>query len=371
MVVELVELIDAPVLGVLRWSVVAAVVEPFARVVPRDSREFYVADEIVEICAVFDASNADLLPIRTGVRDSIGQVAPVAAHRILRRRDRAVLGEFVGVEQHARIRVECFGGVENAVVLEAGLLRVEVPSSLDPWNAVLIEVPERRHAPAKHLAVGARGEEAFRDLVLRIDPRTRLGGVGVFEPTVRVRHFDAVQNVDDVALARRRVLETGRCRRGADSGGIGRHRSFGLGHRRSRVLGIAARGQRATRYEPRGQDQGENDADPHGRPLSVVGRVGAAAVPASLVAIGRGPEGAWSRLDGQDSALGGPSPCFPCSPASAVGRVAAHVARMRASRAPSSAPVRTDRQEKKGDRLASGLPSCVPACFLMEPAYFL
>ena len=95
---------------------------------------------------------------RPGLGDAVGDVLAVVADRHARERDRAVLGPRVRVEQHPRLAVERVLHVEHALVLQAVVLREEVPAAVLGRRRDLLVVPQVGEALLDRLALGDRFE---------------------------------------------------------------------------------------------------------------------------------------------------------------------------------------------------------------------
>ena len=87
--------------------------------------------------------------------------------------------------------------VDDALILEAVVLRVDVTAMFLGRHAVAFIVHELREAVLEGAAEGDVAQVVLCDFVLRLDPFSGLGGGVVFEPTVRVGDLCAEVVVND------------------------------------------------------------------------------------------------------------------------------------------------------------------------------
>lgn len=87
--------------------------------------------------------------------------------------------------------------IDDALVLEAVVLRVDVTAVFLRRHAIAFVVHELREAVLEGAAEGDVAQVVLRDFVLLFDPFGGLGGGVVFEPTVRVGDLRAEIVVND------------------------------------------------------------------------------------------------------------------------------------------------------------------------------
>ena len=207
-VVDLVKVVRSPEGLALLWLVEPAVAESLAIHRPVCPGEFAPADVVGLIVARRDLAHAPLLPIRSRRRQAVGEEFSILAHRVAGQRDRAVLGELVRVEQDLLRRARfVLTPVEHRLILQAGLARIDDAPAIAPRHADLVVIPDRLEALLDALAAGQFRQVSLRELRLRGDPRPGLSGVDLLEPAIRVSNFLAVEILDQIALARLRVVQ--------------------------------------------------------------------------------------------------------------------------------------------------------------------
>jgi hypothetical protein len=84
---------------------------------PARAGEFHPLEHVVGVLRGVDVEYAPLFPIRAAGGKSVGQIFSVITDRITLKRDGAVAGKFVRIEQHARCDIERFGHVQNGLIL--------------------------------------------------------------------------------------------------------------------------------------------------------------------------------------------------------------------------------------------------------------
>ena len=101
-----------------------------------------------------------------------------------------------------RLAGEAFLPEEDVLVLQAGVVGVEVACAAAGGCGVALEVEEFREAALHRLAEGNLREVCVRELVFGVDPRLELGGVDVFHPAIGVADLGAEVVVDLVDFSR-------------------------------------------------------------------------------------------------------------------------------------------------------------------------
>ncbi len=180
--------VDADLLLVVALAVrplrVAGVIEGARVRQPGHARELGVADEVRQVAAGLDFAHVPGVPVRAAVRHGVSDVASVRADRVVGERCGRIGRQRVRVDEDLGRRIERGGPVEDALVLRAGLLDVEVAAAfldrharlvVQPAVAVLLVVPEFRQALLERFARRNRIEVGLGHRILRRDPGRELG----------------------------------------------------------------------------------------------------------------------------------------------------------------------------------------------------
>jgi hypothetical protein len=178
-----------------------------------------------------DIPDAELLPVRSARRDGVGEKVPVRGGLIEAQRKRAVGAGRVHVEEDARLSIEILAHVQHGLVLKPRVLEREVAILHLHGRRILGVVPDALEPLADGCALRQRLEVTEGQGVLGVDPDPRFGGVGVLEPSIRIRNGSPVEGVDDVATRRGRIAKWRgpgwRLRQSGGGEGKGGHRQDG------------------------------------------------------------------------------------------------------------------------------------------------
>lgn len=195
MVIDFVVLIHVAELLAGFGAIVGGIEE--AVLVPRSARELRPFDMVGEEFEGGHVLHVDFNPVGAAALDGVGHVFAVVGEADATERDRAVVGELVGVEEDGRLAVEGLLHVDDALVLEAVVLRIDVAAMFLRWHTIALVVNQLRQAVLECAAERDVAEVVLRDLVLFLDPFCGLGGGVVFKPAVRVSDLRAKVVVDD------------------------------------------------------------------------------------------------------------------------------------------------------------------------------
>src|ERR1700726_2557993 len=130
MVVQLLKIIRIAQSAVRLWLVIPAVEESLAVLRPRRPRELHPLDEVGEVLTRGYVAHMPLLPIRARSRRAIGQQLAIVGQCGPRKRDCAVGGERVRVEQYSWFSAQRLGPQQHILVLQAVVVLVEITSTL-------------------------------------------------------------------------------------------------------------------------------------------------------------------------------------------------------------------------------------------------
>ena len=201
--------------------VITRVVEALPVLGPAHAAELHPLQMIPQIRARAHVAHLPLVPVRPARRKAVSHQVPVLAQLVAGERHRAVGRKFVGVEQHARGRLQSVRHVEHALVLQAIILGEKVAPALLERDAVALKVPQLREPLLEPHALGDLVQVMVSHLVLGRDPRLRLRRVVILQPAIRISHLRPVVIVHDVL------------REGFWIGEAGAHFAFVDGRRRS------------------------------------------------------------------------------------------------------------------------------------------
>ena len=144
--------------GMLR-AIVAFVEEAAGVLEPGCAAELGPLDEVGEVFAGGDVADVPFDPVAAGVGDGVGGVVAVVGDADAAERYSSVGGHGVGVEQDVRLAGETFLPEDDVLVLQAGVVGVEVACAAAGGCGVALEVDEL-HEAGVH---GLRGRGSARD----------------------------------------------------------------------------------------------------------------------------------------------------------------------------------------------------------------
>ena len=179
----------------------AAVVEPAAVLRPVEPGELHPLDRVVQHLTRGDVQHLDRPPVATAILDQVGELSTILGNRIARQRGRIVFRPLIRIDQDPRLSVETVADVENALVLQAVVARIEIPAALFGGQAEAFVIGQLRNPRLERVASRQLGQEGIRHRILAGDPRGHflIGADVVFKPAVRIGDFLAEGRFDDVA----------------------------------------------------------------------------------------------------------------------------------------------------------------------------
>jgi len=170
-------------------------------VAPRRDAELRPADHAGQVFAGSGVPDAPIQPVGSCLAHGVGSERPVGADRQVGEDYGPVLGEPVGIDEHAALAGGQVAHVEDRLILKAGVAGLEPPPAPLERRTRARVVGELGDPGSQGLPSGSPGEERVGEPALLIEPGHGLGIVGVLEPTIRVRDCLALVVVDGVALA--------------------------------------------------------------------------------------------------------------------------------------------------------------------------
>ena len=151
----------------------------------------------------------ELPPVGARFGKPVGEQRAVFSERRHSDARRAVVGEFVRVEEHfpaGRVLARRLDPVEDVLVLEPVVGPHEPLLAEAEGGALPRVVLEFEKAGPDRLPSGKRAEVFEGDLVLGVHPFEDLGRLVVLEPAVGVLHADSVKFLGDVVLPGLRIV---------------------------------------------------------------------------------------------------------------------------------------------------------------------
>ena len=145
------------------------------------------------------------LPIRTRRRQSISHQLGVVRNSQATESNRAILCQFVGVQQFAWFFFQIARDIKDALVLQSGVAGNEIALLLLKWDTKFFVVPQFRDPLLNRIALGNRAQKIKRDFVFRLNPGARLQRIRILEPAIGVGDFGPVIIIHLVAFARIRI----------------------------------------------------------------------------------------------------------------------------------------------------------------------
>jgi hypothetical protein len=136
------------------------------------------------------------LPVRSARREAVSEITTVIRRSLARQRHRTIRREQIRIEKDACGGVPSILHVQDVLILETGVLEIEVAAAFLERRAVSRIIPELSQAVLDCGPLGNACEEAVRELVLRFDPRLGRRRVGILQPPIRIGDADAVLDVD-------------------------------------------------------------------------------------------------------------------------------------------------------------------------------
>lgn len=103
--------------------------------------------------------------------------------------DRSVRREQIGIQEHFALGVQRLLIVNDVLVLQASVVRVEVALSVLRWAAELLVLPEICQPLVYFLPGVAFFEKRLGDGVVRINELLCLSGIGILQPAIRVSNL--------------------------------------------------------------------------------------------------------------------------------------------------------------------------------------
>ena len=188
---------------------IAAVIEAAAVLGPLRAAELHPLNDIRQIFPRSHIPHMILLPVTASLRGAVDHQLPILTDGGSRERDRAVLGECVGIDQHPGFRLQALGHIDYALILETGVAREKVAPALFPGLAEALIVPQLRQSRFDLLPLGDGCEKGGGHSVLRLHPGFALLGVVILQPTVGISHGRAVVDIHDIYLPGGGILDVG------------------------------------------------------------------------------------------------------------------------------------------------------------------
>src|SRR5579862_6737110 len=109
--------------------VVAAVEKALAVIGPRRLAPFDPFEIVAKILACRYVAHFPVVPIATGLRETISEILAVVADRRASKGDSAIFGQRIRIEQHMRRTVELIESVQDGLILQTVILGVEVAAA--------------------------------------------------------------------------------------------------------------------------------------------------------------------------------------------------------------------------------------------------
>ena len=172
-----------------RYRGIAVVEEAAAVLGPREVRKLHPTDDIGQVRAACHVAHVELLPVGARRRKAVAEEPAVEARRYDPESHRPVRGEEVGVHEDAGVPLPPLCHIEDRLVLQAVVLRVEQEPVALLGQAVLREVPEAGKPRLDRGALGDGLQGVGRERALGGHPRLRLRRVDGLHPAVGVRHL--------------------------------------------------------------------------------------------------------------------------------------------------------------------------------------
>ncbi len=203
--------VDRDGLGAVALSVlalrIATVVEAGSIHRPGRAAELGEVQKVAAILACIYVPHPPRLPVGSAVGLGIGDQLPVTAHAPLRKGHGRVLRERVRVDERAGLRsVEPITHVQNALVLQALVLREEVAAVFLAGQSEALEVPEFGDTRLDRITGGQALEVRKRNLVLGLDPGLDRLALHLLHPAIRIGDFHSVVLVHVVRPRRARIV---------------------------------------------------------------------------------------------------------------------------------------------------------------------
>ncbi len=172
-------------------NVIALVEEAAAVLQPRGPAELRPLDDVRQVLAGRNVANVPLHPVAARIGNRVGGQLAVVGDADAADRNRAVGGHRIRVEQHLRLARQPLLPVQDVLILQTRVVRVEVPRAPPCRCRVALEVGQL-HQPRMHLLAHWNLRQiALRQPVLRIHPALHLGRVDILHPAVGVAHLRA------------------------------------------------------------------------------------------------------------------------------------------------------------------------------------
>src|SRR5712671_4217316 len=121
---------------------------------------------------------------------------PVVGCRLIRKCHRPVRRQQIGIEQNAWFGAFAVLHVEDALILQPGVLEKEIAAALLEGSGKTSVVPELGQLVLYRRSFRNGREEGFGNFVLGFNPRLGLWGIGVLEPAIWIGDADAVVDID-------------------------------------------------------------------------------------------------------------------------------------------------------------------------------
>ena len=171
---------------------------------PGGAGEFGPFDVVFQQRAGLHVHHVEFLPVASAAGDTVCHQTAVLVEIGALERDRAVVREFVRIEEDALLPVRRIHFVQDALVLQA-VVAVDVPFPVASvaGNADFLVIAHFLE-PGEHFTPEGNSLEVMvGNLVLGLHPRGRLGRIVIFQPSVRVRDLRSEIGVHGIVFPRR------------------------------------------------------------------------------------------------------------------------------------------------------------------------
>ena len=144
------------------------------------------------------------VPVGAAIGERVGQQLAVGARHPLRQRDGGVVAFAIGIDEHARRRIERIGDVQDALILRAVVAHEEIFAAFALRNAEALVGPQLLEPFTQPRTLRQALEIGLRQRILRGHPVARCLRSRHLRTSDTDRHAHAVIDVDHVAARGRR-----------------------------------------------------------------------------------------------------------------------------------------------------------------------